>query len=221
MDSDAREKPPEARQRPGPALTYCMGSVLFPVHRGLSVLWWVGLGNSCCRRGRWGSCHRGGTCHCHGCRCRRRRGLLLGELLPEGLLPRLHHVGHHRVDQGEGLYGAAIKHCAILWRKPRDRHQPSWLPALAFRPPGEAAAGRTCGPRGRWKNPAFRTMTTASAVGRGQARVSGGARRGVTMADPGGDPVFSKHHTELGCKGHLNSSTLFHAKGISCKRYSP
>lgn len=33
------------------------------------------------------------------------------------------------------------------------------------------------------------------------------------MAVPRGDPIFGHHHTELGHKGHLNSSTLFHAKG--------
>lgn len=94
-----------------PTLTDCMRSVLFPVHCGLSVLRRVLLRSSCWR------C-RGCCCGCCRCCCRcRGTGLLLSELLPERLLPGLHHVGHHRVDQGQGLYGAAVKHRAILGKQ--------------------------------------------------------------------------------------------------------
>lgn len=40
--------------------------------------------------------------------------LLLGQLFPVGLLPRLHHVGHNRVDQGQRLDGPPVKKSAIL-----------------------------------------------------------------------------------------------------------
>ena len=98
---------PEKPAGPGRcALTDGVRAVLLPVDRGFAVLWRVLLGN-----GR-GGCRRG--CCCCGCCCRGRGRLLLGQLLPEGLLPRLHHVRHHRVDQGQGLYGAAVEHRAVL-----------------------------------------------------------------------------------------------------------
>lgn len=146
---------------PGPTLTYCVCSVLFPVHCGLSVLWWVGLGHTC-----WGRC--GCCCRCGRCRCcrRRRAGLLLSELLPESLLPRLYHVGHHSVDQGQGLYGTAIKDCPILGRKQGIAISPQ-LPtaprtALLYSR-GIGTDGRACGSQGHlwwalWAGPVWASI---------------------------------------------------------------
>ena len=89
------------------ALTDGVRAILLPVDCGFAVLWRVLLGNGC-----GGCCCGRGCCGCCGGGCRGR--LLLSQLLPEGLLPRLHHVRHHRVDQGEGLYGAAVEHRAVL-----------------------------------------------------------------------------------------------------------
>ena len=133
------EKPAGTRH---PTLTDGVCSVLLPVDCGLAVLWWVllGSGRGRCRRGRC-------CCSCRRrCSCRGRSRLLLGQLLPEGLLPRLHHVRHHRVDQGQGLDGAAVEHRAVLWTEPRGGGWVSsgWAsPGLETQVPG--APGRRGG----------------------------------------------------------------------------
>lgn len=89
-------------------LTYCMCPILLSIHSGFSVLWCVLLGNSS---------RRGSRCGRRGCRRCRGAGLLLRELLSEGLLPGLDDIRHHRVYQRQGLYGPAIKYCTILQGK--------------------------------------------------------------------------------------------------------
>lgn len=76
-----------------------MGSVLLPVGRVLSVLGVAGDGAPAGRSRR-----RGG-------------GLLLGHLVPVGLLPGLDHVGHHGVDERQGLDGPAVEQRPILDRQ--------------------------------------------------------------------------------------------------------
>lgn len=83
-------------------LTHVVGSILAPVDRGLSVLLRTGL------------VPRGG-------RCRGAAGLLLGQLVAEGLLPRLHHVGHHGVYERQRLDGPTVEDRAVLPRQRRGQ----------------------------------------------------------------------------------------------------
>lgn len=77
-------------------LTHVVRAVLLPVDGGFSVLWCVvGL-------------TPGGRRH------HVPRQLLLDQLLAEGLLPRLHHVRHDRVDERQRLDGPPVEDRAVL-----------------------------------------------------------------------------------------------------------
>lgn len=72
-----------------------MRAILLPIERVFSVLWGVVLVPG------------GGGSDVTG-------ALLLGQLLAEGLLPRLHRVWHHRIDERQRLDWPTIKHRTIL-----------------------------------------------------------------------------------------------------------